>query len=246
MILDAAHVHSPTGGQGLNSSIQDAFNLTWKLSAVLHKNLPVPNTLLDSYNTERLPVIAEMLAQTTALLDKTFQSKKGDYNAWKRGGVLHMFNVNYRGSPVVMDQRTTEDVSSHPYSNDDGRICAGDRAPSASGLLGSTGTPVALFDVFKPLLHTVLVFSEAPRLQISESTQAFAQDIQIVTVRPQGATATAGGSGILDDVEGHAYAAYAVTKGFDTVVVVRPDGAIGAIVFDAESLRTYFENIFRA
>ncbi|KZP26592.1 hypothetical protein FIBSPDRAFT_918099 [Athelia psychrophila] len=243
---DAAHVHSPTGGQGLNSSIQDALNLAWKLSIALRKKLPVPNALLDSYTAERLPVITEMLTQTTVLLDKTFQSKGKDYDAWKRGGALHMFGVNYRGSPIVVDQRTTEDVSGRPYSNDDGKICAGDRAPSASRLQDATGKSVALFDVFKPSLHTILIFSETSQSQISEALQPFSQDIQIATIRPQGTPVAAGVSSILEDKGGHAYDAYAVVKGVETIVVIRPDGAIGAIVFDVEGLRSYFRKIFEA
>ena len=51
---DAAHVHPPLGGQGLNLGIQDAFNLGWKLAAEV--NGWAPEGLLDSYETERLPV----------------------------------------------------------------------------------------------------------------------------------------------------------------------------------------------
>ena len=61
---DAAHVHSPAGGQGLNTGIQDAYNLGWKLGAVLNG---APDSLLDSYEAERLPVAATMLGMTTAL-----------------------------------------------------------------------------------------------------------------------------------------------------------------------------------
>ncbi|KAJ3490071.1 hypothetical protein NLJ89_g11468 [Agrocybe chaxingu] len=60
---DAAHIHSPTGGQGLNTGVQDAFNLGWKLSLVT-KGLS-PASLLETYNDERLPVVAEMLNITT-------------------------------------------------------------------------------------------------------------------------------------------------------------------------------------
>ncbi|KAF4609916.1 hypothetical protein D9613_010247 [Agrocybe pediades] len=70
---DAGHIHSPTGGQGLNSGIQDSFNLAWKLALVL-KGL-APESLLDTYNEERLPVIAEMLNMTSTILKKTFENK---------------------------------------------------------------------------------------------------------------------------------------------------------------------------
>ncbi|MGB6161681.1 MAG: FAD-dependent oxidoreductase [Pseudonocardiaceae bacterium] len=61
---DAAHIHSPIGGQGLNLGIQDAVNLGWKLAA--HVQWRAPAGLLDSYHTERHPVAARVLATTRA------------------------------------------------------------------------------------------------------------------------------------------------------------------------------------
>ncbi|MFG3114587.1 rifampin monooxygenase [Streptomyces sp. NPDC048197] len=61
---DAAHIHPPTGGQGLNLGIQDAFNLGWKLAAEVGGW--APEGLLDSYHTERHPVAAEVLDNTRA------------------------------------------------------------------------------------------------------------------------------------------------------------------------------------
>ncbi|MEY9212062.1 rifampin monooxygenase [Thermobifida halotolerans] len=61
---DAAHVHAPLGGQGLNLGIQDAFNLGWKLAAQVGGW--APRGLLDSYHTERHPVAADVLNNTRA------------------------------------------------------------------------------------------------------------------------------------------------------------------------------------
>jgi 2-polyprenyl-6-methoxyphenol hydroxylase-like FAD-dependent oxidoreductase len=61
---DAAHIHPPTGGQGLNLGVQDAFNLGWKLAAEV--NGWAPEGLLDSYHTERHPVGARVLRNTRA------------------------------------------------------------------------------------------------------------------------------------------------------------------------------------
>ncbi|AUM19429.1 rifampin monooxygenase [Rhodococcus ruber] len=61
---DAAHIHPPTGGQGLNLGIQDAFNLGWKLAAAVDGWAPAG--LLDSYHAERHPVGARVLANTRA------------------------------------------------------------------------------------------------------------------------------------------------------------------------------------
>jgi 2-polyprenyl-6-methoxyphenol hydroxylase-like FAD-dependent oxidoreductase len=61
---DAAHVHSPVGGQGLNTGVQDAVNLGWKLAQVVHGTSP--DTLLDTYHAERHPVGARVLRNTMA------------------------------------------------------------------------------------------------------------------------------------------------------------------------------------
>ena len=61
---DAAHIHLPAGGQGMNTSIQDSVNLGWKLAAVVTGRAPEP--LLDSYHAERHPVGARLLMNTQA------------------------------------------------------------------------------------------------------------------------------------------------------------------------------------
>jgi rifampicin monooxygenase len=66
---DAAHIHPPLGGQGLNLGIQDAFNLGWKLAAEVGGW--APEGLLDSYHTERHPVAADVLDNTRALVELT-------------------------------------------------------------------------------------------------------------------------------------------------------------------------------
>lgn len=61
---DAAHVHAPAGGQGMNVGLQDAMNLGWKLAAVLRDG--APEALLDSYEVERRPVGAQLVRNTMA------------------------------------------------------------------------------------------------------------------------------------------------------------------------------------
>ncbi|MGV9295663.1 FAD-dependent monooxygenase [Amycolatopsis sp. NPDC003676] len=64
---DAAHIHPPTGGQGLNLGVQDAFNLGWKLAAQVRGWAPAP--LLDTYQAERHPVAADVLDNTRAQME---------------------------------------------------------------------------------------------------------------------------------------------------------------------------------
>ena len=71
---DAAHVHPPAGGQGLNTGVQDAYNLGWKLAHVLRGG---PDSLLDSYQAERLPIAAAVLGLSKRL-HQTRSIKRGD------------------------------------------------------------------------------------------------------------------------------------------------------------------------
>ncbi|WP_406463073.1 FAD-dependent oxidoreductase [Streptomyces sp. NBC_00111] len=65
---DAAHVHSPAGGQGMNTGLQDAANLSWKLAAVLRGHAADPEALLDSYHAERHPVGSQVLRASGTLI----------------------------------------------------------------------------------------------------------------------------------------------------------------------------------
>ncbi|MER7726227.1 FAD-dependent oxidoreductase [Streptomyces sp. NPDC096323] len=65
---DAAHVHSPAGGQGMNTGLQDAANLSWKLAAALRGHTTDPEALLDSYHAERHPVGKKVLRASGAIV----------------------------------------------------------------------------------------------------------------------------------------------------------------------------------
>ena len=64
---DAAHIHTPAGGQGMNTGIQDAYNLAWKLAFVLRGNINA--SILDTYNAERLPNARRLLATTDRMFN---------------------------------------------------------------------------------------------------------------------------------------------------------------------------------
>ena len=73
---DAAHVHSPVGGQGLNTGVQDAVNLGWKLAQVVSGTSP--ESLLDTYHAERHPVAARVLQNTMAATALTRSEPRTD------------------------------------------------------------------------------------------------------------------------------------------------------------------------
>ncbi|KAL1695565.1 FAD binding domain-containing protein [Schizophyllum commune] len=160
---DAAHTHSPAGGQGMNSGIQDGFNLAWKL-ALVHKKF-APLTLLATYSSERLPVIVTMLQKTTEISEtflKAAYQQRTDHatGEWKRDGAMKQFGVNYRGSGIVLDERNPlPDAMPTAHGSGDGVLRADDRAPSAPVRCAADAWVRKLFDVFSCQRHTILVFT---------------------------------------------------------------------------------------
>ncbi|MFE9258983.1 FAD-dependent oxidoreductase [Streptomyces sp. NPDC006879] len=126
---DAAHVHSPAGAQGLNTSVQDAYNLGWKLGAVLKD--AAPDSLLDTYEEERLPNAADMLGLST-------QVHRGEV---RRGAATQQLTLDYRGRSL-----STETRENLPKD----ALRAGDRAPD--GILDGA----RLFDAFRGPHWTLL------------------------------------------------------------------------------------------
>ncbi|MGW4222543.1 FAD-dependent monooxygenase [Streptomyces bauhiniae] len=132
---DAAHVHSPAGGQGLNTSVQDAYNLGWKLGAVLRDG--APDTLLDTYEEERRTNAAAMLDLSTGV-------HRGEV---QRGKATVQLGLGYRESSL------SEDTRAEPT-----KIRAGDRAPDG------TVDGVRLFDAFRGP-HWTLLGAELPGIR---------------------------------------------------------------------------------
>lgn len=133
---DAAHVHPPSGGQGLNTGVQDAYNLAWKLASVL---AGAPEQLLDTYEAERLPIAASVLG----LARKLFVSR----SVW-RGSETQQLGLHYRGGALADEARASP-----------GALQAGDRAPDAPGE-DSSGKPLRLFERLRGPHWTLLDFGE--------------------------------------------------------------------------------------
>jgi len=206
LVGDAAHVHSPAGGQGLNTSVQDAYNLGWKLAAVAGG---APDALLDSYQEERLPVAARVLGISTRLHDKGYA---GDQDAHRRDDPdLHQLNLGYRDASLSRELRSAP-----------GPVRAGDRAPDAPGS-DPDGAPVRLFQLLAEADPVLLGFGpRAARL----AAELAGPRLRAVAVLDAGQPVPAGASGFAD-TGGHARRAYATT---DALLLVRPDGYLGLAV----------------
>ena len=128
---DAAHIHSPAGGQGMNTGIQDMINLGWKLAMVVHgKASP---RLLDTYTGDRVPVIRGVLEGTEGLTDligaqgPVSRFAFEHFAPWLVGTDLVQTNATKRMGQVLFDYRKSElSVTAHAG----GSLHAGDRIPN--------------------------------------------------------------------------------------------------------------------
>jgi 2-polyprenyl-6-methoxyphenol hydroxylase-like FAD-dependent oxidoreductase len=196
---DAAHVHPPTGGQGMNTGVQDAYNLGWKLAS---------ESFLDTYETERRAVAARVLGVSTGLLD---QYAKGDPEAHRRGEDTFGLTISYRSPEATGTLATGDRAPDAPVLDANGkrirlfdlfrgphftRLTFGGPAPATPGtgtLPGSAGTePEHVYAVLRP--------GDSPADEERD------------------------GRYVADD-DGHAFAAYSANAG--SSVLVRPDGYLG-------------------
>ncbi len=133
---DAAHVHPPAGGQGLNTGVQDAYNLGWKLAHAVRGG---PDSLLDTYEAERLPIAAAVLG-----LSKRLHQAR----SIKRGDATNQLALHYRTSSLSSGQVL---AGLHP----------GDRMPDVRLPDGSR-----LFEHLRGSHATEFVTAEGPRILI--------------------------------------------------------------------------------
>ncbi|MFE2146892.1 FAD-dependent monooxygenase, partial [Streptomyces sp. NPDC059456] len=145
---DAAHIHPPTGAQGMNTGIQDAWNLAWKLALAV-EGAAAP-ALLASYDAERRPVGEEVVGRTVRQSAEGVQADPEDADTlmMRQAQLL----VGYRGSPVV--QRWEPDGGPGPRP--------GDRAPDCGGLTGDIAAyPLRLYDLLRGREHVLLLYGPA-------------------------------------------------------------------------------------
>lgn len=215
---DAAHVHTPAGGQGMNTGIQDSYNLGWKLGLVLDGAKP---SLLDSYEEERLPVAASVLGITTRL-SREFAANQ---NQLSRDATTLQLGINYRSSSLSCHQASTELP-----------LQAGDRAPDGP-LLDAGGNRLRLFDLFRGPQFTLLSIGASATEELNRLAERYQKKLRVHAVERSGSQQS-----YMEDGE-HVSQAY---RGEDPLLVlIRPDGYIGWLG-DADSIADaefYLRNI---
>lgn len=218
---DAAHVHSPAGGQGLNTGIQDAYNLGWKLSLVIGGANP---SLLDTYEEERLPVAASVLGLSKQLFNQFKSSEK----QLPSGTDMLQLGIHYRASSLSQHENTSLPL---PHR-------AGDRAPDAP-LLDGYGKRIRLFDLFRGPHFTLLSIGGGNRTTLGQIGHRWA-GLRVYTIGSPASGTETGAADLVDD-QGHVADGYGQRAG--VLYLIRPDGYIGWIggPESADTVETYLK-----
>lgn len=223
---DAAHIHSPAGAQGMNTGIQDAVNLGWKLAWVsIGAAIPA---LLDTYETERAPVGRTVLrftdrafsiGTTTSPVLRAVRTRIvpvfAPLAARFRAGRAAVFRtvsqlgIHYRASPLSIDGRPT--LRRRPRS--------GDRLPDAPVLIGSSPTTLQA-ELAAPSFHLLLCGPAADWPTDAAGPTRGRPEVMVHRLdrRP--------GPGVLQDPTGTAFRRLGCSSDRPSLVLVRPDGHI--------------------
>ena len=233
---DALSSHSPLGGQGMNTGLQDAYNLGWKLALVVQNQAQA--ALLDSYGAERLPVSRALLTATAwgtrfmmaqnPMLQPIRRVAMGLVfrSGWVRHrlvSTLSELTVNYRNSPIVREG-----------AGNFSQLQVGDRAPDVK--LQQGNHPIRLVQVLSARQFTLLLFAaeavepEALARLIELAQDATAQRpelvaIQVICLAKADVGGTLDQAPVLLDGDGEAHRRYGAEQ--PCLYLIRPDGYIG-------------------
>lgn len=244
---DAAHIHPPTGAQGMNTGIQDAYNLAWKLALVI-KGV-AHHRLLDSYDAERRPVGEEMVGRTHQRAEAQHRGETEMGTARERLMQEAQLLVNYRGSSWVAEE------SAKGHGEDHGPR-PGDRAPDILGMRREgIGFPLRLFDVLRGTGYVLLFYIDSTQPDDGQSIPEIAASIRArygQYIRPYAIIDPAATADlheldalpVLQDTDGAFRRVYHAAAG--TAYLIRPDGYVAyrGPTAQCDALLKYLERIF--
>jgi 2-polyprenyl-6-methoxyphenol hydroxylase-like FAD-dependent oxidoreductase len=213
---DAVHVHSPAGGQGMNTGLLDACNLGWKLAAVAGGS--AAEALLDTYQPERAPVARDVLGLTHSLVRLGTMSAR-----WQRAARAVLLPVASRlpTVPARAARRLSQQYVGYRSSpltvaGGAGRgLRPGDRAPDAT--VDGTDGPIALHELLRDPRHTLLLVGDEP----SAAPDRYGAYVRTLRVA---------GADVLR------------RYGAGSMHLVRPDGYLAAS--GSDSIRAYLERVY--
>ncbi|AHH97483.1 FAD-dependent monooxygenase [Kutzneria albida] len=240
---DAAHLHPPAGGQGMNTGIQDAYNLAWKLALAV-RGIAAPG-LLDSYEIERRPAGQEVVGRAVRM---AFTDEL-DRDDLKRQFLQEMsLLLSYPDSPLVGESVSAPDaLGSGPRP--------GDRAPDVGGLhRQGVGHPLRLRDLLRGTRHTLLIYADgsadestvvaAEKLCAEVREQACGELDTYLLLSPDVRVPQMLNPPVLRDNGEEFRVTYGVTG--TALYLVRPDGHVGfrSHPIDADALRSTLGLVF--
>ncbi|SED95434.1 2-polyprenyl-6-methoxyphenol hydroxylase [Streptomyces sp. 3213] len=218
---DAAHVHPIAGGLGMNTGIQDAYNLGWKL-ALTATGQAGPG-LLDTYEEERLPVAAWTLGISSDLYAQVLERVKEPGTGIEAAAPPPM-GTGYPWSSLAGPAGPAGGSVDDPAV-----LRPGDRAPDAP-CLDASGHPVRLFEVYADPRFTLLGFGAEVADAVDKSAVEHDGLLQGFTVDND-----------LRDHEGHARRAYGITG--PALVLIRPDNHVALFTRDPAEVTAYLTRI---
>ena len=240
---DAAHVHSPAGGQGMNTGMQDAYNLAWKL-ALVERGCGRPEPLLASYSAERSPV-GELVLKRAAAFTRmaTLRNPIAQHLRNRLASLLASFEVVQHRLGDQFAELSIAYPKSPLQGEHSGRrpawlrggIAPGERAPDAALRVGTSGRPTTLFELLHGTSHVLLLLEGVDGRGSSTALASLAATVRSrfgdvvndhlvlapghVEGRPDGLGA------ILTDPTGELHELYGASG--PTAYLVRPDGYVG-------------------
>lgn len=233
LVGDACHIHSPAGGQGMNTGMQDAFNLAWKLAAAVKGE--AGDTLLDSYHAERYPVAEQMITFTDRLtragtLSGVPQRVRNiairtlsHFEPVRRymADTAEEVNVNYRNSPIA--------VGKPPKG---AKVAAGEHLPH----IADNAVQKQLDGLCVDPGHSVITIAARQVAPASVGGQ-----VQVLVTGHD--TPVAGYDTVIADPSGLVADRLGLAGGGR--IVVRPDGYLGAVTTldDPRPITDYFATI---
>ncbi|ORM32517.1 FAD-dependent monooxygenase [Williamsia sp. 1135] len=236
---DAAHIHPPTGGQGMNTGIQDAHNIAWKVALAVQGK--ASDGLTASYDAERRPVGEEVVGRTVRSAREGIGAGENDpaYVMRREAQLL----IEYADSPLI------------EKSSDEAILRPGVRAPDAKGLTRDMVTdPIRLFSLLDRLRHTVVIHLDGATTtddlleieRVVETAQSAAHgELDIYLVASPGAEVAPTVLPVIRDTAGTFVEAYGAQD--RSLFVIRPDGYLGysAGAVSSDDLVVHLKKTFR-
>jgi pentachlorophenol monooxygenase len=235
---DAAHLHPPLGGQGMNTGLQDAYNLAWKLALTV-RGLAAAD-LLDSYDAERRAIGRQIVERTTTRMDHVLHGEVDEQEPMREDSQLFL---SYRDPGADTGSMVGPVV--------------GDRVPDVLGLRRRfVRQEIRLFDLLRGTHHTLLLYSNHPEPDVDHhGFQEIADALRdqlgslirtYAIFHPDCAATSLEGLPVLADDRQEFARLYGPQRG--SAYLVRPDGYLGyrAHSIELEPLRQHLRGTFRS